>query len=417
MAPKGVLILTALFMLVFTWFSVRWDIASAVAYKGLDSREPDSRQIADWLLSVGPDDPSVRAESARLFEKTFESDDLRRSLSEYEAAAALSPYHYGLWLTLGTSRDRNGDAEGAESAYARSLQLAPNYASVKWAYGNSLVRHGNEAAGFAMIASAAAADPAYAKPAAAIALQAFKGDADKARELLGSSSEMNAALADVLGSQRKFADAYAAWARIPAEDKDTYKETGQRLRTWTLDAQEFRIAASIDGSLSAEADRPEIGQISNGGFERGLKLRNAGLFEWQISEGGEPQIGLSETVKRSGQYSLFLTFNSFEASEFRSIWQRIAVQPGATYEFAGFYRADIKSKAAFRWQIVNAADVELGSTEPLALNGDWATLRAKFTVPANADGVIIRFIRTGCGGGACPVAGRMSFDDFSLKQL
>ena len=62
--------------------------------------------------------------------------------------------------------------------------------------------------------------------------------------------------------------------------------------------------------------------ISNGSFENGLKLRNAGLFEWQIAEGGEPQIGLSESVKRTGRYSLFLTFNSFQAVEFRTVWQR-----------------------------------------------------------------------------------------------
>jgi tetratricopeptide (TPR) repeat protein len=404
-------------MLVFTWFSIRWDIASAVAYRGLDSRQPDSREIADWLSTVAPDDPSVRAESARLFEKTFESDDLGRSLAEYEKAVALSPHHFYLWMLLGTSRDRNGDAEGAEAAYARSLELAPNYSSVRWAYGNSLIRHGKSSEGFAMIAAAAANDPSYANPAAAIALQAFDGDADKAREVLGSGSGINAALAEVLGSQRKFADAYNAWARVPLGDKEKFKGTGERLRTLMLDAKQFRFGVAIDADLSVQEPKPKVGQITNGSFENGLKLRNAGLFEWQIAEGGEPQIGLSESVKRSGQYSLFLAFNSFEASDFRSLWQRIAVEPGATYEMEGFYRADIKSKATFRWQIVNIADVEIGTTEPLTLNGDWATLRATFKVPADSDGVVIRFIRTGCSGGACPVTGRLSFDDFSLKQL
>ena len=63
------------------------------------------------------------------------------------------------------------------------------------------------------------------------------------------------------------------------------------------------------------------------------------------------------------------------------------------------------------------ADVELGATPPLELNGDWATMKAKFTVPANTDGIIIRFVRTGCGGGACPVTGKMSFDDLSFTAL
>jgi tetratricopeptide (TPR) repeat protein len=418
LAARAVLVIVGILVLIGTWYSARRDIAAAVAYRGLDSRLPESREIADWITETSPADPYARMESARLFEKTFESDDLSRSRADYEMAAALSPDHYGLWLLLGASRDRMGDAIAAEAAYARALELAPNYASVDWAYGNSLVRHGKTTEGFAMVAKAAASDPTYANTAASVALQANDGNADAARNVLGDTPATNAALADVLASQRKFGEAYDAWSRIPPEDRQLkFKEIGQRLLTWTNEARQVRIAAAIDGDLSPAQERPQVGQISNGSFENGLKLRNAGIFEWRIGEGGEPQIGLSESVKRSGRYSLFMTFDSFQAADFRTMSQRIPVVPGATYELEGFYRADIKSKAAFKWQIVDVSDTELAATEPLALNGDWAGMHAKFTVPAAMDGIVLRFVRTGCLGGACPVSGRMSFDDFTLREI
>ena len=65
----------------------------------------------------------------------------------------------------------------------------------------------------------------------------------------------------------------------------------------------------------------------NGGFENTVKLINAGLFEWKIADGTEPQIGLIETQKRSGKGSLSMLFNSYKAVRFRSVSQMIAVLP------------------------------------------------------------------------------------------
>lgn len=397
-------------------YQARQDLAASAAYQGLDSRIPESRFLADWMVAASPNDPYTHLAAARYFEKTFEINDLDRGLAEYEAAAALAPNHYGIWLELGAARDRSGNSEGAEAAYQRALELAPTYASVEWAFGNLLIRHGKTEQGFDLISRAAASDPKnYADSAVSAALQFFDGDPDQVRKVLGSSSATNAALTNVLTSQRKWGPAYDAWNRIDKPERQAFKDIGNRLINMSNDALQTRIAVAVSADLYEQG--LGIGAITNGGFEGGLKLRNAGPFEWQVAQGAEPQIGLSEGVKRSGRYSMSVVFNSFEASEFRSISQRIAVEPGGVYEFNGFYRTDIKSKAAFRWEIADVHDRILGSSDPLALNGDWATIRARFTVPAEVDGIVLRFIRTGCGAtGACPVTGKAYFDDFSLTR-
>ncbi len=414
-----VFIVAAILCVVIAWSFAKWNFANASSMR-IDTTRPESKIIVDWLINAAPDDPQPHYAAAFLYEATFDPDDLTRSLTEYETATALSPNNYVWWLNLGKARDRSGDESGAESAFRKSLELAPTYAAVQWAYGNSLIRHGKTDQGFTLMAKAAAADPQYAGPAASIAMQLFDGNISEVRRALGDSPDTNVAIANNLVNQKLYNEAYEAWSKLTPDDKRIkFKETGQRLQTLFTDAKNFRLAALVKGDLLTDGgERPVIGQISNGGFESGVKLRDAGIFEWQISEGSDPQIGLSEGIKRSGNYSFWMTFNTFEAASFRSVSQIVAVVPGAAYEFTVMYRADLKTKAAFRWEIADAStSARIAATEPLALAGDWTTLKVNFTAPANSDGVFIRFVREGCGSGACPVTGKVTFDDLSLRQL
>ena len=412
------LILLAVVAAVTAVYQARLDLAASAAYQGLAPRNPDSRLLAEWMIAAAPDDPYVRLATAHYYEKTFESNDLQKALAEFERAAALSPDHYGVWLQLGAARDREGDDAGAEAAYRRALELAPNYTSVSWAYGNSLLRHGNTEHGFQLIAKAAASDPNYSAPAVSTALHFFDGSPEDVRRVLGSNASTNASLTLILATQKKWDAAYDAWSRIPADARANYRDIGNWVVKSAADARQTRIAASIYGDLMGPSvSLPAVGNVTNGGFEDGVKLRNAGIFDWQIAEGTEPQIGLSEGVKKSGRYSMSITFDSFEASEFRTISQRVPVEPGASYEFEFFYRADIKSRANFKWDVIDLDQNVLATTDALSNNGDWASLRTRFTVPAQMDGVVIRFVRSGCGtAGACPVTGKIFFDDLSLKR-
>ncbi len=412
------IIATGILFVLFAYFFVRWNFANAIASR-IDTTRPEARLIADWLVETAPNDAQTHYAAAIVYERTFEPEDLTRSLVEYETSAAVAPHNYLVWINLGRARDRSGDADGAEAAFAKALSLAPNYASVQWAYGNSLIRHGNTDEGFTMIAKAAAFDPQYAESASSIALQMMDGDVTQARRLLGDTSDTNAALAKVLAGQKRYEDAFDAWSRLSLEDKTTkFKDMSVTLLGVVSAAKKIRIAAAITGDISGEQGvKPVTGQIGNGGFEDGIKMRDSNAFEWNLAEGTDPQIGLSVAAKRSGNQSLWLTFDSFDSKAFRSIFQTVAVVPGATYEFEGFYRADVKSKATFKWEIVDPTNsARIAVSDDLALAGDWTTLRVNFTVPEATDGVVIRFIREGCGIAACPVSGKIAFDDLSLRQ-
>ncbi|MBK7391778.1 MAG: tetratricopeptide repeat protein [Chloracidobacterium sp.] len=412
------MIATAVLFVLAAYLFVKWNFANTIASM-VDTTRPEAKIIADWLVETAPNDPETHYAAAIVYERTFEPEDLTRSLAEYETSVAVAPHNYIVWTNLGRARDRSGDVDGAEAAFAKALALAPNYASVRWAYGNSLIRHEKTDEGFAMIANAAAFDPKYADSAASISLQILGGDVVQARRLLGDTPDTNAALAKVLAAERRYEEAFDAWSRLSLDDKTTrFKDMSVTLLGVVSEARKIRIAAAMTGDIfGGNGAKPVTGQISNGGFEDSLKMRGAQAFEWNIAEGTDPQIGLSTAAKRSGNYSLWLTFDSFESKAFRSIFQTVAVVPGATYELEGFYRADIKSKATFKWEVIDPTNSgRIAVSDDLTLAGDWTTLRVKFTVPESTDGVLIRFIREGCGVAACPVSGKIAFDDLSLKQ-
>ncbi|MEO6654905.1 MAG: tetratricopeptide repeat protein [Pyrinomonadaceae bacterium] len=413
------LIIVALICIVATWFIIKWNFANAVSSR-IDVTLPESKLVVDWLTGVAPSDPQTHYTSALLLEKTFDSNDLARSLREYELTTALSPHNYVMWLNLGKARSQNGDPDGAAVAYQRALELAPNYAAVQWVYGNSLLRQGEMDEGFALIARSAASSADFSRTAVATALQIFDGDLIQVRRVLGDNDVTNAALVTALPGSQRFNEAVEAWSKLGAEDKtDKFSKLGETLAGQLAEAKKYQLAARLAAdSRGGEAEKPVVGQVSNGGFENGVKLRNAGLFEWHIAEGGEPQIGLSEAQKRSGNYALFMLFNSFDSASFRVVSQTVAVDPGAEYEFEVFYRSDLKTSAVLKWEIADAATTApIASTPPMATAGDWTSLKVKFIVPRGGDGVLIRLVREGCTGVTCPMTGKAVFDDFSLRRV
>jgi len=405
----------ALLCLVVMWFLVRWHFANTIASR-LDADRPESRLVADWLIGVAPHDPQTHFAAATIFERTFDEGDLERSLAEYETAASLSPEDFRLWLHIARSRTQLGDAAGAETAFRRAAELAPNYTAVHWAFGNFLVRQGSVEAGFVLMARAADKNPDYARAGVITAMELFEDDIEQTRRALGDSDAANAALALHLAAAKRFAESAETWSRVPAAARN-YKALGEKLYSQFIEAKQYRAAARVSADMQGESGTPAGGRIANGDFEEQVKLRGAGLFEWNVSEGVHPQIGLNESQKRSGRYSLILAFDSFESAAYRNLSQTVPVEPGAIYEFQGFYRFDLKSTAKFKWEIVDPVAGVIAATEPLTLAGDWTTLRARFTVPAGSDGIVLRFTREGCSGPTCPTSGRIFFDDFSIRKL
>ncbi|HEX8734104.1 MAG TPA: carbohydrate binding domain-containing protein [Pyrinomonadaceae bacterium] len=403
--------LAALFCLLLVFFAVKWYLANAI------SAHAGQKELAQIAIDLAPNDPQSFYAMAVLDDKSFLPEDLTRALAEFEKAAALSPNDYRLWFTLGQARERSGDAEGAERALRKASELAPHYAQVQWTLGNLLLRRGKTGEAFTRIRQALESDASFANPALSIAWQIYDGDAARISEAVGDSPQAKSALSAFLARQKRFDEAFNAWNALSEKDKkETYRQSSDELLKQLLLAKKFRDAMSVQmqlGADNAEQSVPE--KITNAGFETAVNTGNPSVFEWQITDGAQPVIGVDDKQKTGGNFSLVLAFNSPNGQDFRAVQQTVVVSPHKTYKFEVSFRSDLKTSSSVKWEIVDAADGKILATTPaVPASSDWSKLTITFTAPAT-EAVTLRLAKSGCGAPVCPMSGKVWFDDFKLE--
>lgn len=398
-------------VVIATFYVVNWGFGNAVAERSV------SIELDRIALKMAPSDPLPHRRLAARLNDTFIAADAERSLFEYELAAKLSPNNYLSWLAVGSARERNGDASGAGSALRYAEILAPNYTQVQWTLGNFLLRQNKTDEAFVEIKKATISDPEYSAPAAATAMQIFSNDLERARNALGRTPRSDAEFAVIAANQKRYDEALNVWNSIPAENRFELKDQGQKIAAAMLADNKFRDVLAVNRSIESGV-KAETGKIYNGGFEETILPEAAKLFDWQIAKGTTPVIGLSDSEKHSGNYSLAMVFNSPNGTIDRTISQTIAVEPNSSYKFELFYRSKISSGPPIFWEVVNAEDNSvLAASSPLTLNQTWAPLSMDVTIPENCDGIIIRAAVGKCAALDCSLTGTIWIDDLNLARL
>ena len=409
---KAALAVVAIVCVFAAWTYSKWGLAATAAGRTADA------DAAIFLTELAPDDPQIHSLTAFLLEKRFGPGDDERSLREYEIATGLGPTNYLLWLGVGRARERAGDSVRAELALRRALELAPNYARVQWALGNNLLRQRRTEEAFAEITKAVNADPiTYAGPAVVAARQFLGDDIGAIRRMIPGPVEFQSALTSMLINEKRYGEAMEMWKTFPSDQKRArMRDTGNLLLAHLLEEKKFREATALTEELS-DSDPPRVGQINNGGFESAVKPADAGAFEWKISPGLLPQIVLSNGQKHSGNNSLLIVFNTKDGKDFRTVSQLVAVEPNRSYELQMFVRADLKTSAVFKWEIVDAADGhQLAISDAFANAADWNSVHLRFKTPAAGEGIVMRLVRENCGQ-ICAVTGSIGIDDVSLRSV
>lgn len=389
----------------------KWAFGHAIALNA------DVPEVAALGTQLAPADGHAHFAYASLLEKTLLPADQINSLREVETAISLAPEHYVYWLALGRAREQSGDPEGAEQALRKARELAPNYARVQWALGNTLLRQGRLEEAFAEIRGAVAADASFSTPAASAAWQIFAGDIQRIGNTIGNSPRINGSVAVLLASERRYAEAADVWRRISEDERrEILKEPGQLLMGKFIDAGKYQSAIEVaNGTGLFPRGEVAAGTISNGGFESSLTPQPVNMFSWTIGDGLYPRVGLNEAQKRSGSYSLLMNFGQ-GGKGFRPVFQRVGVEPSGRYELRFYYRSELKTEARVRSDVVSAGEGSSIAGTILQPKPDWTEMRVPFTVPPEVEGVEVKIGIDGCAADGCLVTGNIWFDDFSLAK-
>ena len=410
---RAVLALAGFVCLTATFFFVKWCFANAIA-----ARAP-LKEVAELSVDLSPNDPQTHYALAVLTETSFLLEDLPKSLAAFERATALAPSDFRLWLELGKSRERNGDAAGAELALKKSLALAPNYAEVQWRLGNVLLRRGKTEEAFDEMRKAAESSNVYSAAFMKTLWGISGGDLESVKRHLGASIVLNSKLALSLAYQKRYDEALELWNSLPAGEKKTLlKTTGEELAGLMLAAKNYRAVLLIQQSVAeqTEAETFAPGKIFNGGFESEVRRGQANVFDWQIADGAQPQIGFDDREKLGGSRSLVVIFNSPTGKDFRPVSQTIVVEAKRKYVFESFYKSDLKTIATVHWEIIDAStDKILATTAGAAAAVGWTPLKTEFVTAETTQAVTVRLGRETCKSLLCPISGKIWFDDFSLR--
>jgi tetratricopeptide (TPR) repeat protein len=407
------ILLVAVVGVVFlTYLGLRWTFGKTLA------QQADQKEIAELSTRLAPNDPQTYYALAVLNERSLLPEDLKKALENYEKAVSIAPNDFRLWLALGKARERSGDVAGAEKALQKAVEFAPNYAEVRWTWGNFLLRQGKENEAFSEISKAVVADEKYANPAVNLAWQIYDGDLNQISQKVGDSTAIKAQLSPFLVKQKRFDEAFNFWNSIPDEEKKTtYRKNGEEFFTQLVEAKSFRNALTVQSQIAKpDEEKFSVGVIFNPDFEQNVKPANASVFDWKLGEAIQPQISLDASQKQSGGRSLIMLFNSADGKQMRTVDQIVAVESGKNYKVEGFYRSDLKGLGVVKLEILDATDNKvLASADAQAVMKDWSSLAAEFSVPATSQGIIIRLGSVACKSALCPVSGKIWFDNFSLK--
>lgn len=158
------------------------------------------------------------------------------------------------------------------------------------------------------------------------------------------------------------------------------------------------------------------GLLYDGGFESGVF--NQG-FGWRLSRSKNPRIKPDITYGIKGRKALQVNLRKQKPINFRHVWQRILLEPGA-YELSLRYRTDtLKTSKGLSWRIrcIEGGKEVLGESIPLLGSNPWTTIKVGFAVPESCSVQMLRLEATSRFRHDHFFQGSAWFDDLKINAV
>ncbi len=182
-----------------------------------------------------------------------------------------------------------------------------------------------------------------------------------------------------------------------------HKEVDQAVLVWQQAVNRFNLSSYLPSSANL---------VVNGNFSR--TVLNAG-FDWQYQKQPGVSLTLDPTDFHAGQRSLLVTFDGPGIEE-AGIYQLVAVQPNATYDFSAYYKNGDNTEGAgaphFMIQDMYTQTIYYQSEE-LRDSGFWKSADGEFTTGPDCKLVVLHIRRLPAGS---PIRGKLWVDDFHITK-
>jgi len=370
-------------------------------------------------IRLSPLDPEVHYARALVL---WRMEQLPEAIREYESVVALRPRDYVPWLDLGSTRDNNGDEEGALSAFKEAVRLAPHYGLARWELGNLLLRMGQRDGAFTELRRAAMSDPKLLPDVIDLAWEAYRGDAQAVQQAIQPQSpQARLALAHFFVNHEKTTEAMDLFRSTSG----TTVKDRHALLTALLAARRFTEAYEVwvSGRDAGSKQNPRvISAITDGSFESDINLDDPG-FGWQLASNLQAvRLSLDTNEPHTGTYSLRLYWSGDSNPSTSVVSQLVLVEPKTRYRLSFAVRT--QEMLTIGLPMVTVADAGgddgpvLAQSKPFPRGtSGWQDYTIEFATAETTSGVRITIRRETCNMVPCPTLGQAWVDDFSLERL
>ncbi|HEX8475852.1 MAG TPA: carbohydrate binding domain-containing protein [Pyrinomonadaceae bacterium] len=413
---RVLLIVPLALALAGVWVVGRWCLGNTLAEFPVDA------EIVRAATRLAPDDPQAHFTLAVFAKRTFSPEELQDALRHYERATSLSPNDYRLWMELGRVREQVGDTEGGERALRRSVEFAPHYAMPRWYLGNLLLRAGRQDEAFVELRRSADADPTLRPQIFATLWSLYGGDVERIAAAVGESAAGRAQLVEYLVRLKRMDEALRLWSSLGEREKREQRAAGEALRAGLLERGRFHGAMEVHRTVAPEgAAEVSVGNIINGGFESEVGGSNKHPFIWDVRPVAQTQIGLDVRDPHGGARSLRIAFNAPTSLAFANVSQLVPVEARTRYRLEYFVRTEnLKSATTLIVQVLDNGDGarQLANSAQVADGThDWQQVTLDFTTSPQTEAILMRIVRPSCTEEACPIFGKVWYDDFNLQRI
>lgn len=398
-------ILYAIVALTIGTFAARQFLSEYFAASAMTS---DSLSEAHLAVKIFDGDPTAQQALGALLLGRGDDKEAANALGR---AANLRSHDYEGWQLLGNAKYAAGDLIGAESAYIKAIELAPDYSEPNFLYGRFLLETGRNSQGFAALSKSAEnnfslfpqivdlADRCYPNDAAAIeravSPRSVEAKTYLARYFIVRSLMTPNTLMFLLGSE------------IPEQARNEFVNL-------LIESNNYSLAHELWASRIA-SDKPAGEAVFDGGFEHTTDGRQ-GVFGWRVDQ---ELLGVSASRTQhdphSGSYAIHIKFSGEVPLGSTILSQLVLVRPDSNYAVKFYYRSsEILSASPPAILVTDPAGSELGRSVTLKnTENNWIEISVKFA-SKQTPAVNIALVRPACDSTPCPIFGELSLDDFSL---
>lgn len=397
--------------------------AFALLYVGEATREFVASWLGDrvsltslkWAARLDPGDADFQNHLGRYYDLI--ARDPATALGYYQAATRLNSHSARLWFDLAGAFQVLGDTANQTRALEHAIQADAMTPDVAWEAANLYLVEGQSAKALREFSVVMANDASLANFSAQLCWRIDPDVDSLLRDVVPHTVDAYVALLALLQSKQEVAGSFKVWSALLQTNQSfdihlvydyvkfliQNKHVDEAVQVWGQAASRFGLSSYLPSSGNL---------IINPNFS--LNVLN-GAFDWQYQKQAGVTLTLDPSDFHSGRRSLLISLDGPGIND-AGIYQFVAVQPNATYDFSAYYKnGDMEGAGGphLTVQDMYSQAVYYDSDELKDAGGFWKSVDGQFTTGADCKLVVIHVRRLPMGS---PIRGKLWIDDFHLAK-